>query len=310
MIPSCPHDQQRPNRLRDALLWGTAALVMFSAHVSSAAWLLRQAPEEMADNGPPPAIMIEMAPEPEAVATDTSQLSEDTQDSQEVASLTPPVEDPPVEPLPPEPQPEPEPVEEMTNTIPEPEPLPEPVIEEPAPIEQEMVKLMENVEVPLPAARPEPVKPEVKEPPKPKKVERKEKPKEQAKPKPPAPAKAAMAAAAEVDQGARNAASQSSSGSSFSSVSPARWQSKVQAHLARRKKQLVKTREKGEQGTVLVRFNIDTGGNVLSVSLSRSSGHPGLDQDVLAMVRSASPVPAPPPDVNRTLTVPIEFTSR
>lgn len=308
MTPSCPHEP-RSNRLRDVLLWGTAALVMFSAHVSSAAWLLSQKRVEIADDGPPPAIMIDLAAEPEAVNTETMQIAEDVEDSPDVAALTPP-EEPPVEEaaVEPPPEPEPEPVEEVTQTVPEPEPEPEPIPPEPQP-EEEMANLVEEAAVPLPVARPEPEKPEVKkEAPKPKKVEvKKEKPKEQARPE---PSRAAMAAAAEVTQGARNAAAKSASGSSFSSASPARWQSKVYAHLARRKGQLAKTRDRGTQGTVVVRFSIDTGGNVLSVSLSRSSGHPSLDQDVLAMVRNASPVPAPPPDVNRTLTAPFEFTSR
>ncbi|MCX8995574.1 energy transducer TonB [Rhizobiaceae bacterium BDR2-2] len=310
MIPSCPHEP-RSSRLRDTLLWGSAALVMLSAHVSSAAWLLSREPEVIADSGSPPAILIEMAAEPEAVNTETTQVSEDMHEAQDVASLTPPEEQPVEEaelepPPPPEPEPvvEPEPVEDVTETLPEPDP-------EPTPIEQEVAKLMENVEVPLPVARPQPPKPEVKKvQEKPKRVEaRKEEPRERPRPRPQA-SKGAVAAAAEVNRGTRNASARSSTGASSSSVSPARWQSRVQAHLARRKNQLVKTRDKSTQGTVYVRFNIDTSGNVLSVALSRSSGHPSLDQEVLALVQRASPVPAPPPDVSRTLTIPFEFTTR
>lgn len=306
MMPLCPHEPRRSTRLRDTILWGSAALIVLFAHVSSAAWLLNQMPDEVASDGPPPAIMIELAAEPEAINTETTEVSTEIENAQEVAELTPP--EPPVEEVVSEPlPPEPEPVQEITQTVPEPAPLPEPVVEEPQPVE----KLVEKAEIPLP---PPPVMPEVKkqhEKPKPKKVVvKQEKPKDVVKPQPVQPSKASVAAAAEVAKSERNAAVKSSAGSATSSVSPARWQSKVQAHLARRKGQLAKSRDKGTQGTVLVRFNIDTGGNVLSVSLSRSSGYPSLDQDVLAMVRAASPVPAPPPDVNRTLTVPFEFTSR
>ena len=303
MTKACPYyAEPRTSRFRDVLLWSTAALVMFSAHVTSAAWLLNQTPPPVADDGPPPAIMIELAAEPEAVNTESEQISEDVEDAPEVASVTPtPVQ----EIVDPEPRPEPE----TTQTIPAPEPLPEPV-EEIDPIEQQMAALMENVEVPLPVFRPPPPRPEVKKVEEPKKVVKKEKPKEKPKATPVQTSRAALAAAAEVAQGNRNAAAQSSAGSSASSVSPARWQSKVQAHLARRKKQLSKSRDKGERGTVYVRFNIDTSGNVLSVALSRSSGHSALDQDVLALVRNASPVPAPPPNVDRTLVVPFEFTTR
>ncbi len=312
MTKACPYyAEPRTSRLRDVLLWSTAAFVMFSAHVTSAAWLLNQTPPPIADDGPPPAIMIELAAEPEAVNTESEQISEDVEDAPEVASVTPTPVQEVVDPLPaePQPEPEPEPEPETTQTIPTPEPLPEPV-EEIDPIEQQMATLMENVEVPLPVFRPPPPRPEVKKVEEPKKVVKKEKPKEKPKASPVQPSRASLAAAAEVAQGNRNAAAQSSAGSSASSVSPARWQSKVQAHLARRKKQLSKSRDKGERGTVYVRFNIDTSGNVLSVALSRSSGHSGLDQDVLALVRNASPVPAPPPNVDRTLVVPFEFTTR
>lgn len=301
MMPLCPHEPRRSTRLRDAVLWGSAALIVLFAHVSSAAWLLDQMPPETASDGPPPAIMIELAAEPEAINTETTEVSTEKEDAREVVELTPPVE---------EAVPEPEPVQETTQAIPEPEPLPEPVVEQVQPTE----KLVEKAEIPLPPPLPEPVKPEVKkqaEPPKPRKVVvKQDKPKDVVKPQPVQPSKASVAAAAEVAKSERNAATRSSAGSATSSVSPARWQSKVQAHLARRKGQLAKSRDKGTQGTVLVRFSIDTGGNVLSVSLSRSSGFPALDQDVLAMVRAASPVPAPPPDVSRTLTVPFQFTSR
>lgn len=298
-----------PSRKRDALLWSTAAIVMFFAHVASATWIVSQRPVEHFEDSPPPAIMIEMAAMPEAVNTEEQQISEDQVDAPEVAAAEPAQESEPE----PEPQPEPEPVEELTQTIPEPEPV-EPV-EEP----QEVAKLVEQAEVPLPVMRPPPEKVEVREEkpkpePKPKKVEvRKEKPRER-KPEvvkkretpaeQSAPSRAAMVASAQVDKGLRNAAAQSA-GSGFSGVSPARWQSKLQSHLERRKKRLA--RSDGQSGVVTVRFSIDTGGNVLSASVARSSGNPSLDSAVVAMVRAASPVPAPPPNAGRTVTVPIKF---
>lgn len=289
-----------PSRWRDKILWGSAAVVMLFAHVASATWIATHRADSMIEDGPPPAIMIEMAAAPEAVNTQEQQLSEDLTNAPEVAAN----------------EPQPEPLPEVTQTIPtpeplQPEPLPEPVVE------QEVAKLVEKAEVPLPPAPPVVEKPKPKELPKPKKVEiRKEKPKER-KPEPvekpkkietsaeaSAPSKAAVVAAAQVDKGLRNAASQTG-GSGSSGISPARWQSKLQAHLERRKKRL--SRNDGQSGTVTVRFSIDTGGNVLSASVAGSSGNPSLDSAVVAMVRSASPVPAPPPDAGRTVTVPIRF---
>ena len=290
-----------PSRWRDKILWGSAAAIVFFAHVASATWIATRQAEPVIEDGPPPAIMIEMAALPEAINTQEQQLSEDMTNAPDVAAS--------------QPQPEPPP-QMVTQTIPTPEPpqptpLPEPVVE------QEVAKLVEKAEVPLPPSRPVMEKPKPKDLPKPKKVEvRKEPPKErkpepveppkkiETKAAPSAPSKAAMVAAAQVDKGQRNAASQTG-GSGSSGMSPARWQSKLQAHLERRKKRL--SRNDGQSGTVTVRFSIDTGGNVLSASVAGSSGNPSLDSAVVAMVRSASPVPAPPPDVGRTVTVPIRF---
>lgn len=279
-----------PSRWRDKILWGSAAAIVFFAHVASATWIATHQAEPVIEDGPPPAIMIEMAALPEAINTQEQQLSEDLTNAPDVAAS--------------EPQPEPPP-QMVTQTIPTPEPpqptpLPEPVVE------QEVAKLVEKAEVPLPPSRPVVEKPKPKDLPKPKKVElRKEPPKKiETKAEPSTPSKAAMVASAQVDKGQRNAASQSG-GSGSSGISPARWQSKLQAHLERRKKRL--SRNDGQSGTVTVRFSIDTGGNVLSASVAGSSGNPSLDSAVVAMVRSASPVPAPPPDAGRTVTVPIRF---
>lgn len=81
------------------------------------------------------------------------------------------------------------------------------------------------------------------------------------------------------------------------------------AHLERRKKYPADAHRRGERGTVHVRFTIEDGGNVRSVSLARPSGYPALDDEVLSLVRRASPVP-PPPGVNKTITAPVRFNVR
>ena len=117
-------------------------------------------------------------------------------------------------------------------------------------------------------------------------------------------------AQAQVTQSSRNAARQSASGLFASSVSPARWQSRLMAHLERRKRYPAGAKSRREEGVVYVRFRIDETGKVLSASLARSSGFPELDSEVLSLVQRASPVPAPPPDVNRTITAPVKFSRR
>ncbi|MBA8837657.1 TonB family protein [Ochrobactrum sp. RH2CCR150] len=182
------------------------------------------------------------------------------------------------------------------------EKLEEPVEAEPA---EELVQL-DKVEVPLPLARPKPQEPE-------KQTVRKEEPKKnpvKQRQQEQAASRQANHAQAQVTQSNRNAARQSASGMFASSVSPARWQSRLMAHLERRKRYPAGAKSRHEEGVVYVRFRIDEAGKVLSVSLARSSGFAELDEEVLSLVQRASPVPAPPPDVNRTVTAPVKFSRR
>ena len=304
-------DRRSPGRiLGEWLLWTTAGVLVVTAHAGAVAYLMREPMVAMEDSGPPPAIMIELAPEPEAVVTEETEVSTDTVDAEEVKTassepLPEPVEPPPVQPLPePIPEPEPEVTEQIVEPPPvvEPEPLPEP-IEEIDPVEELVMAQLENVEVPIPMVRPPKPEPKIERPAEPKKKVAK-------KPQAPAPAsQVARQAKAEVAQADRNAASVSSSGAGRS-VSPAKWQSRLMSHLERRKRYPSEARSNREEGTVYVRFRIDDAGNVLSVSLSRSSGFSALDDAVLTMVRNASPVPAPPPGVNKTITAPVRFNLR
>lgn len=297
--------------LAEGLLWTTAGVLIATAHAGAVAVLLREPEMVMADSGPPPAIMIELAPEPEAVITEETEVSTDQVDSEEVKTATSeplpePVAEPVEQPLPEPPPPEPEP--EVAEALPEPppiiepEPLPEPSPEV-DPIEQMVMAELENVEVPIPMMRPPVPKPEVKKKdPAPKKVEKKQQVQ-------PPTTQAARTAKAEVAQSNRNAAAAAASGAGRT-VSPAKWQSRLMSHLERRKRYPSSARSNKEEGTVYVKFRIDDSGNVLSVSLSRSSGYPSLDTAVLDMVRAASPVPAPPAGVNKTITAPVRFNLR
>lgn len=296
----------------EGLLWTTAGVLIATAHAGAVAVILREPDMVMADSGPPPAIMIELAPEPEAIITDETEISTDQVDAEEVKTATSeplpePILQPVAQPLPEPPPPEPE--QEVAEALPEPppiiepEPLPEP-LPEIDPIEQMVMTELANVEVPIPMMRPPVPKPEIakKKEPAPKKVVRK--PQVQ----PPA-SQAARTAKAEVAQSNRNAAPVAASGAGRN-VSPARWQSRLMSHLERRKRYPSEARSNREEGTVYVRFRIDDSGNVLSVSLSRSSGYPTLDNAVIDMVRAASPVPAPPAGVNKTITAPVRFNLR
>lgn len=267
-------------------LWSFAGLTVLSIHAAAALWFLQETAMAAPADAPPAAIMIELADTPEAQVTEETEISPD----QETASASNAVlmEDAPLD--------KPEPIEEVT------EQQSEPVEDEP---ETETLEL-DKVEVPLPMKKP--IAPELKQ-----KVDEKEKPQK----KPVKQRKQEQAASrdvnqaqAEVMQSNRNAARQSASGIFASSVTPARWQARLMAHLERRKRYPAASKARREEGVAYVRFRIDDAGNVLSASLARSSGYPDLDNEVLALVQRASPVPAPPPDANKTITAPVKFSSK
>ncbi len=209
--------------------------------------------------------------------------------------------------LAPEPAPEimPEPVQtlapDIAPPVPDPtEPLPEPMADLPEPIDTPPPPdAPPEVEPPaLPPSdiaepRP-PARPRIVETPKPKPTT---KPKPVAQAKPPA-AQPPQAASKPSTSGARGA------------VSPTKWQSRLVAHIEKRKRYPAGARGRGEQGTVQVRFRIDANGYVLSVVLARSSGFPDLDKAVLDLIHRASPVPPPPEDAPREVTAPVSFKIR
>jgi len=265
-------------------LWTGASLLVLSLHVGAAMWLLREPEMIAADDTPPASIMIELAETPEAVETEENEISPDEVISD--ASVAADKVDEPVD----------EPVLEQEVVQDEPEPVEEEPIEE--------IAQLDKVEVPLPVAKPKPPEPK-------KEIVKKDEPKKKpVKQREQASAKQAVKAQAQVTQSSRNAAKQSAAGLFASSMTPARWQSRLMAHLERRKKYPSGAKSRREEGTVYVRFRIDDSGKVLSATLARSSGWPELDNEVLSLVRRASPVPAPPPDVNKTITAPVKFNRR
>ncbi len=99
------------------------------------------------------------------------------------------------------------------------------------------------------------------------------------------------------------AAPQSVAGSVSSPQARISWVSRLMAHLEKFKRYPGR-----ETGTVVIRFTLDDTGNVLSYTLVSSSGSAALDRAALSMVQRASPVPAPPPGMQKTITAPVSFT--
>ena len=84
----------------------------------------------------------------------------------------------------------------------------------------------------------------------------------------------------------------------------------VSAHLARHKQFPADARSRGQQGSATISFSLDGGGRVTSVRLARGSGVASIDQETQAMVRRASPFPAPPSGRPVSFTVPVQFYLR
>ena len=299
-------------------LWLFAATVVLAAHTAAGWWIMQDRAEAMADAAPPAAIMIDLAEMAAAPAAVEEQIAPDEVDAEaaeaveaepveeiEIAEAVEPVEE--VVETPPD-----EVVETPLEEIEEVEPVEtveEIVPDEAEPVEtiEEMVAALDPVEVPLPVLRPEPEKkPEPKVQPRRKPEQVRERP----KPKPAAPSAEKRRAQVQAPRESQRAAAPQNSRGAASSVSPARWQARLASHLERRKRYPAAAKRQGQQGTAQVRFTVDASGNVQSVSLVRSSGVALLDEEVVALVRRASPVPAPPPGVNRTIVVPIRFSVR
>lgn len=109
----------------------------------------------------------------------------------------------------------------------------------------------------------------------------------------------------------RHAASQALAGTVSQAL--ANWQVQVLGHLEQFKRFPRAAQRRRYEGVVQVLYAVDRRGNVLSVSLARSSGHEPLDTEALAAVRRASPLPPPPADVPGDpvdVTTPVEFFLR
>ncbi|KXF76195.1 hypothetical protein ATN84_14940 [Paramesorhizobium deserti] len=281
---------------RDVALWGGAGVVMLVAHAAGAYAIHHLQPPIQPDGSPPPAIMIELAPEPIAPAVEEAALVPEVETEETTEEPIEPEQAEAVEPVeevqpetPPEEVAEVDPVEEVEQ--------PEEPVPDVAEAEKPEVVVPKPVEKPKVAERP---KPKQEKPKVVKKVEPKQVQKRQ-------PTKRAAAPQVDAKSGPKVAASRNSDTDGSPGVNSNRWQAKVQAHLNRQRRYLER-RSPGIKGTVRLTFSIDASGNVISAR--GSSGDSALDQLAVEMVRRASPLPAPPPAIAKSrmsLTIPIRF---
>jgi len=91
----------------------------------------------------------------------------------------------------------------------------------------------------------------------------------------------------------------------------ASWQKQLINHLNRHKRYPDAARSRHAQGTVVVAFKLDRSGQLVASHVKKRSGSPALDDEALAMLQRASPLPAPPdqiPGPMLELVLPIQFS--
>ncbi|MEJ0018969.1 MAG: energy transducer TonB [Acetobacteraceae bacterium] len=240
--------------------WAVCLLVVAAAHVGAGVFLVTRTPHTPTDITTP-VLMIDMAPAP-------SPPPEPAPEPEQVAEPPPPV---PVDVPPPEPPPpmvlEPPPPPPPPIELPPPE-LPPELLMEPPPVPV-------TPAVPLPPKPPPPKRPPPVRPVSPRPVA--------AEPTPPpaAPPPAAAAPAA----------------TAVSPAAAATWESRLLAHLKRAMRYPTQAQMRRQQGVALLWFRMTPSGEVLAARIERSSGHEVLDEESLALIRRAQPLPALPPDM-------------
>ncbi len=264
-----------------AAFWVVGLSVAVAAHAGAVALALRAPHPEVPAPAPAPVVMLELAPEPAAPPAPETYIADSLDQPDPMVELETP---PPLDEPPPPIEPPPDVETPVTDTLPDIEPLPDLPPSE--------------VAEPRPVRRPENLR-----------VEKPEEP-EREEPKPEKKAPPQVASRVAAPEKAETAKAPETVSAQGAQVSPARWQSRLMAHLERRKRYPSSARGRGEEGTVQVRFSIDDGGNVLSSQIVKSSGHAALDEAVLDLMRRASPVPAPPAGAPKTITAPVRFNLR
>jgi protein TonB len=89
------------------------------------------------------------------------------------------------------------------------------------------------------------------------------------------------------------------------------WQGVLLGHLEKHRRYPMAARRSRIEGVTYVRFAVDRQGNVLNPRIGRSSGQPSLDEETLATLQRATPVPPPPPEVKGDpveVMVPVVFS--
>ncbi len=282
-------------RLWPALLrWALAAVVVAGAHGVAGWMIVTWQRAEAAMGAPPAAVVIELAPLPVAPEAPPQEVAP----GPEMVEAQPEPQPEPVVETPPEPVVEPPPPVE-----PPPEPEPQRVVQPEPEIRIPELPPLPDVAAVLAPPPPPPARPRIVErKPPPKKVAARAKPIHPDKPQ----AERTSAPMAQA-QAAPTAAAPNQGAAADTAVSRASWRGTLLAHLNRYKR----FPGGANPGTVQVSFSIDRSGRVVSARLVGGSGDAMLDEEAVAMIRRASPVPAPPEGLGGgtiALSVPVKFS--
>jgi protein TonB len=170
-------------------------------------------------------------------------------------------------------------------------------------LEPDPVKPVEKLELP-PEPKAEPLL-AVTPPPKPIEKPREKRPKQQ---------HASLASApSTAENKAERTAAPAPGASSRNPFAVPNWKSRLVATLERNKRYPSDARVRGEQGVAQLAFSIDRHGGVHRARIVHSSGSELLDNETLALVGRAQPLPPPPPELAGTeiaIVVPIRYNIR
>jgi protein TonB len=195
---------------------------------------------------------------------------------------------------------------------------PGPLMQEEAPSQETPKQSKETVAEETPRAEPSPLAPEpavtLPEP----QPEKNEKPEEKVEEKTTPEQASRQAVAAPMTTAppssearpAETAAAPAPGLSSLAASAQASWQKSLVAHINRYKRYPTEARDHKMEGEVSVEFTLDARGNILSSRVAKSSGSSVFDEEALAILRRAAPLPAPPeqsPANGISLMLPIQF---
>lgn len=89
------------------------------------------------------------------------------------------------------------------------------------------------------------------------------------------------------------------------------WEKELAVHFDKHKR--YPAERTNQAAEMIVSFDLDRSGHILSSRITKSSGDPAFDEAALAMMRRSDPVPAPPPlvaDAGLSFAMPVIFRAR